>query len=69
VVASLVSALLTMAAPVLAGKAVEAIVHEGPSGTVVLLALVIAGVALAEAAVSQVTRWLSSTDVGWFRYS
>jgi ABC-type multidrug transport system fused ATPase/permease subunit len=58
---SLISALLTVATPMLAGKVINAIVHGGPSATVVLLALVIAAVALAEAAVSLITRWLSST--------
>ncbi|MBV9088467.1 MAG: ABC transporter ATP-binding protein [Mycobacteriaceae bacterium] len=61
VVVSVVSALLTVATPMLAGKVVTAIVHGGPSATVVLLALVIAAVAVAEAAVSLITRWLSST--------
>jgi ABC-type multidrug transport system fused ATPase/permease subunit len=61
---SVVSALLAVATPVLAGKVVDEIV-KGPAGgapaVVVTLALVIAAVAVAEAAVSLVTRWLSST--------
>jgi ABC-type multidrug transport system fused ATPase/permease subunit len=61
VVISVVSALLTVATPLLAGKVVGAIVHRSAPATVVLLATVIAAVALAEAAVSLVTRWLSST--------
>ncbi len=61
VAVSVVSALLGVATPVLAGKVVDQIVHGGGSGVVVMLATVIAGVAVAEAAVSLVTRWLSST--------
>jgi ABC-type multidrug transport system fused ATPase/permease subunit len=61
VVISVVSALLTVATPMLAGKVVDAIVHGAAPATVVLLSTVIAAVALAEAAVSLVTRWLSST--------
>jgi hypothetical protein len=41
----------------LAKKVADAIVHSGAPATVVLLALVIAAVALAEAAVSLGTRW------------
>ena len=61
---SVVSALLAVATPVLAGKVVDEITESpagGSSDVVVLLALVIAGVAFGEAAVSLVTRWLSST--------
>jgi ABC-type multidrug transport system fused ATPase/permease subunit len=57
---SVVSALLTVTTPVLAGRVVDAIAQGGPASTVVLLAVVIAAVALAEAVVSLVTRWLSS---------
>jgi ABC-type multidrug transport system fused ATPase/permease subunit len=57
---SVVSALLAVATPMLAGKVVDAIVGGGAPAVVVMLALVIAGVAVAEAAVSLVTRWLSS---------
>ncbi len=64
VAVSVISALLAVATPVLAGKVVDEIT-ESPAGgsadVVVLLALVIAGVAFGEAAVSLVTRWLSST--------
>lgn len=60
VVISVVSALLTVTTPVLAGRVVDAITRGGPASTVVTLALVIATVALAEAAVALVTRWLSS---------
>jgi ATP-binding cassette subfamily C protein len=58
---SVVSALLGVATPVLAGKVVDQIVGGGAAGIVVGLAVVIALVALAEAGVSLITRWLSST--------
>ncbi|WP_054601316.1 ABC transporter ATP-binding protein [Mycolicibacterium fortuitum] len=57
---SVVSALLTVTTPVLAGRVVDAITQGGPASTVLLLAVVIAAVAVAEAAVALVTRWLSS---------
>jgi ABC-type multidrug transport system fused ATPase/permease subunit len=57
---SLVGSLLAVSTPVLAGRVVDAIVHGGQPTTVVLLASVIAVVALAEAAVGLLTRWLSS---------
>jgi ABC-type multidrug transport system fused ATPase/permease subunit len=57
---SVFSALLTVATPLLAGRVVDEIVRGGATGVVVVLALVIAGVAVAEAAVALVTRWLSS---------
>ena len=61
---SVVGALLAVATPVLAGKVVDAITRPeagGASAVVVMLATVIAAVAIAEAVVSLVTRWLSST--------
>ncbi|HEX9833444.1 MAG TPA: ABC transporter ATP-binding protein, partial [Mycobacterium sp.] len=61
VAVSVVSALLGVATPVLAGKVVDQIVRGGAPGIVVLLATVIALVAVAETAVSLVTRWLSAT--------
>src|SRR6478672_6712317 len=61
VAVSVVSALLAVATPVLAGKVVDTIVRGGAPGVVVMLAAVIAAVAVAETAVSLVTRWLSST--------
>ena len=61
VAVSVVSALLAVATPVLAGKVVDEIMRGGAPGVVVLLAAVIALVAVAETAVSLVTRWLSST--------
>ncbi|GJJ21449.1 ABC transporter ATP-binding protein [Mycolicibacterium mageritense] len=60
VAVSVVSALLTVTTPVLAGRVVDAITQRGSASTVVLLAAVIAAVAVAEAVVSLVTRWLSS---------
>jgi ABC-type multidrug transport system fused ATPase/permease subunit len=57
---SVVGSLLAVSTPVLAGRVVDAIVHGGQPTTVVLLASVIAVVALAEAAVGLLTRWLSS---------
>ncbi|WP_449561083.1 ABC transporter ATP-binding protein [Mycolicibacterium mageritense] len=60
VAVSVVSALLTVTTPVLAGRVVDAITQRGPASTVVLLAAVIAAVAVAEAVVSLATRWLSS---------
>jgi ABC-type multidrug transport system fused ATPase/permease subunit len=60
VAVSVVSALLAVATPLLAGKVVDAIVRGGAPAVVVMLAAVIAVVAVAEAAVSLVTRWLSS---------
>jgi ABC-type multidrug transport system fused ATPase/permease subunit len=61
VAVSVVSALLAVATPMLAGKVVDVIVRGGPAATIVLLAAVIAAVAFAETAVSLVTRWLSSS--------
>jgi ABC-type multidrug transport system fused ATPase/permease subunit len=61
VAVSIVTALLTVATPMLAGRVVDTIVRGGPATRVVVLALVIAAVALAEAAVSLLTRWLSAT--------
>jgi ATP-binding cassette subfamily C protein len=57
---SVISALLAVATPVLAGKVVDAIVGGGAPRAVVMLALVIALVAIAETVVSLATRWLSS---------
>lgn len=58
---SVVTALLAVATPVLAGRVVDAIVHGGAPTTVVAIAVVIAVVAVAEAVVAMFTRWLSST--------
>ncbi|OBF27824.1 ABC transporter [Mycobacterium sp. ACS1612] len=60
VVVSVVGAMLGLATPLLAGRVVDEI-GRGALGAVVALAGVIAAVAVAEAAISLVTRWLSST--------
>jgi ATP-binding cassette subfamily C protein len=60
VAVSVVSALLGLATPLLAGRVVDEI-GRGALGVVVALAAVIAAVAVAEAGISLVTRWLSST--------
>ncbi len=60
VAVSVVSALLGLATPLLAGRVVDEI-GRGALGVVVALAGVIAAVAVAEAGVALVTRWLSST--------
>ena len=59
VLVSVGSALLGLATPLLAGKVVDEI-GNGALGVVVALAAVIAAVAVAEAAISLLTRWLSS---------
>jgi ABC-type multidrug transport system fused ATPase/permease subunit len=51
---------LTVATPLLAGQVVDEITGAGSSAMVMTLAAVIAAVAVAEAVVSLVTRWLSS---------
>jgi ABC-type multidrug transport system fused ATPase/permease subunit len=64
VAVSVVSALLTVATPMLAGQVVDEITKSeagASASAVVLLGSVIAVVAVAEAVVSLVTRWLSST--------
>ncbi|MCX5599836.1 ABC transporter ATP-binding protein/permease [Streptomyces phaeochromogenes] len=60
VVLSVVTALLAVATPVLAGRVVDAIVSGGDESTVVRLALLIALIAFAEAAIGLVGRWLSA---------
>ncbi|MYT38326.1 ATP-binding cassette domain-containing protein [Streptomyces sp. SID8356] len=57
---STVTALLAVATPVLAGRVVDAIVRGADSGTVTRLALLIALIAVAEAGLGLVTRWLSA---------
>lgn len=61
VVLSVGTALLAVATPVLAGRVVDAIVSHGDRSTVVRLAVLIALIALAEAAFGILGRWLSST--------
>lgn len=57
---SVVGAVLTVATPVLAGRVVDEIVAGDDQQQVVVLALVIAGVALLEAAAGLAERWQSS---------
>ena len=57
---SVVSAVLIVATPVLAGRVVDTIVGNGEVSTVVWLSVVIALIALLEAAVGLLSRWLSS---------
>ena len=57
---SVVSAVLIVATPVLAGRVVDAIVGKGEVSTVVWLSVVIALIAVLEAAVGLLSRWLSS---------
>ncbi|MET7609003.1 ABC transporter ATP-binding protein [Streptomyces avermitilis] len=61
VVLSVVTALLAVATPVLAGRVVDAIVSGGDESTVVRLAVLIAVIALAEAGLGLVSRLLSAT--------
>ena len=60
VLLSVVGAFLAVATPVLAGEVVNSIVAGTAPGVVVRLALLIAAVAVADAAVSLATRWFSS---------
>src|SRR6201991_1415052 len=60
VAVSVVSALLGVATPLLAGRVVDEI-GKGAIGVVVALAGLIAAIAVAEAGISLLTRWLSST--------
>ncbi|MEV0126179.1 ABC transporter ATP-binding protein [Streptomyces sp. NPDC050703] len=60
VLLSVVTALLAVATPVLAGKVVNVIVSGGDSATVVRYALLIAAIALAEAGIGLLSRWLSA---------
>ncbi|MFM9613813.1 ABC transporter ATP-binding protein [Streptomyces sp. V2] len=61
VVLGMVTALLAVAGPVLAGQVVDTIVSHGESATVVRLALFIAGIAILEAALGILGRRLSAT--------
>ena len=58
---SIVMAFLAVATPVLAGQVVDAIVAKAATEEVVRLAVLIAVVAVAEAGLGLVSRWLSST--------
>ncbi|MGW4120251.1 ABC transporter ATP-binding protein [Nocardia sp. NPDC004711] len=57
---SIVSALLAVATPVLAGRVVDAIVGHGAPRTVITLAGIIAAVAVLDAGLGLVIRWLSA---------
>src|SRR5687768_10434445 len=59
-VLSVVSAILTVATPVLAGRVVDAIVEGRDVGLVVGLAVLIAVIAIVEAGVGLAERWQSS---------
>jgi ATP-binding cassette, subfamily B, bacterial len=60
VIVSIISAALAVATPVLAGQVIDAIVAKTSIETIVWLAVIIAIVAIADAALSMVTRWVSS---------
>ncbi|HEV2088221.1 MAG TPA: ABC transporter ATP-binding protein [Cryptosporangiaceae bacterium] len=60
-VLSVVGAVLAVATPVLAGRVVDAIVTSQPADVVIRLALLIALLAVLEAAGSILTRWLSAS--------
>ncbi|ATE56214.1 ABC transporter ATP-binding protein [Actinosynnema pretiosum] len=57
---TVVSAVLAVSTPVLAGRVVDAIVGHGDVSTVVWLAVVIAGIAVLDACLGLVERWQSS---------
>ncbi|MGC9668660.1 ABC transporter ATP-binding protein [Planosporangium sp. 12N6] len=57
---SIVTAVLAVAAPVLAGRVVDGIVHRASSDVVVGLAVLIAVIAVVEAGLGILTRWLSA---------
>lgn len=60
VVLSIVTAALAVATPTLAGQVVNAISHGDSEGAVVRLALIIAAIAIADAALGVLSRWLSA---------
>src|SRR3954454_9224807 len=60
VLLSVVGAFLAIATPILAGRVVDAITQRSPVSVVVRLAVLIAVIALAEAGVGLVSRWLSA---------
>ncbi|MEU1789706.1 ABC transporter ATP-binding protein [Streptomyces sparsogenes] len=59
-VGSVVTAVLAVATPLLAGRVVDAIVHRSDQGVVLGLAALIAVIAVAEAGLGLFTRWLSA---------
>ncbi|GAA4739123.1 ABC transporter ATP-binding protein [Actinomycetospora chibensis] len=54
------SAVIGVATPVLAGRVISAITSAAPASTVVMIALVIAGLAVVDAGITLAERWLSS---------
>jgi ATP-binding cassette subfamily C protein len=60
VLLSVMTALLAVATPILAGRVVDAIVSGSHSGRVTTLAVLIALIALAEAGLGLLSRWLSA---------
>ncbi|MHC0434231.1 ABC transporter ATP-binding protein [Streptomyces sp. O3] len=58
---SVIAAVIAVATPVLAGQVVDAIVRGDDPGVVIRLALLIAGIALAEAGLGLLNRWLSAS--------
>jgi ATP-binding cassette subfamily B protein len=61
VIVSIVTAALAVATPVLAGRVVDAIVEGDSKRVVIRLAVLIAGIAVVEAGLGLVSRWLSSS--------
>ena len=59
-VLTVVSAVIAVTTPLLAGKVVDAIVARNGAGVVVLLAVVVAALAIADAGFGLVERWLSA---------
>ena len=59
-VLSVAGAALAVATPVLAGRVVNTIVDGGAISTLIFLAVLIAGIAILDAALGLLTRWLSS---------
>ncbi|WP_034270902.1 ABC transporter ATP-binding protein [Haloechinothrix halophila] len=57
---TMISAVLAVSTPLLAGRVVDTIVGGEDSGMVVLLALAIAGIAVADAAIGLAERWQSA---------
>ncbi|WP_411145706.1 ABC transporter ATP-binding protein [Streptomyces sp. x-80] len=58
---STVTAMLAVATPLLAGRVVDAIVHHDSAGLVLGLSGLIAAIAVAEAGLGLLTRWLSAS--------
>jgi len=58
---SIVTAVLAVATPVLAGRVINAITEGADKGVVIRLAVLIAAIAFAEAGIGLVSRWLSSS--------